>query len=336
SATWDFLVDVCKHFDLLAVQEVSDNLEGVRHLESQMGSEFGLIVSDGTGAFPGSRGLTERMAFIFNWSMVHRKEIATDVTYDRSKLLLEISKGRPEINAAFDEYEVKLTAYKNKERKTKPMLKMPKFLSFIRSPFCVAFQVTGHPGTQPYEFMAINAHLFYGNYMSDRWQEFDALMDWIIARVGQGDKAYYPNFILLGDLNLDFDEPKKDMKRMIERLKSFNDKLGNKVNVNFPFLDKHKGQSSVFKTNSRLNQTYDQIGLFCTDPRFPDYAQNESMGDNLQGPDFGVFNFVELFSKALYGKKSASLTKAQKKMFYSKFEHSVSDHLPLWVRLPLP
>ena len=55
--------------------------------------------------------------------------------------------------------------------------------------------------------MAINAHLYWGKYISDRRQEFNALMEWIIARVGVNHKAYYPNFILLGDLNLDFDNP---------------------------------------------------------------------------------------------------------------------------------
>ena len=92
---------------------------------------------------------------------------------------------------------------------------MPTFLTFIRSPFCVSFEIAGHPGTAPYKFMAINAHLFFGKTMADRRQEFEALMDWIIGRVKTNDQAYYPNFILLGDLNLDFDDPKRDRERMV-------------------------------------------------------------------------------------------------------------------------
>ena len=57
--TWEFLAHVCSHFDLLAVQEVLDDLSGLRRLMSLMPSEYGLIVSDTTGAFPGRRGLAE-------------------------------------------------------------------------------------------------------------------------------------------------------------------------------------------------------------------------------------------------------------------------------------
>ena len=73
----------------------------------------------------------------------------------------------------------------------------------VKSSFCVAFRIAGHPGTRPYEFMAINAHLYYGNYIDDRRQEFNALVDWIIHRLKTERHAYFPNFILMGDLNLD-------------------------------------------------------------------------------------------------------------------------------------
>ena len=37
-----------------------------------------------------------------------------------------------------------------------------------RQPFCVAFRIPGHPGTRSYELMAVNAHLYFGNYIDDR------------------------------------------------------------------------------------------------------------------------------------------------------------------------
>ena len=51
------------------------------------------------------------------------------------------------------------------------------------------------------------------------------------------------------------------------------------------------------------------------------------MGKEEIGPDYGVFNFVELFQKAL-GVKTADA----KNKFYARFEHKVSDHMPLWMR----
>jgi len=44
----------------------------------------------------------------------------------------------------------------------------------------------------------------------------------------------------------------------------------------------------------------------------------------------------ELFSQALHQKPYLALTKVQKKALISKYEYDVSDHLPIWIRLPRP
>lgn len=346
--TWKFLADVCRQFDLLAVQEIQDDLNGLRTLRAMMGPEFDMIVSDKTGVFPGEPGVGERLGFIFNSSIIRRTEIATDISYDRSKVINTISRHNDEIHTALTPYAEKLRDYLAKleeynagSRSTKPKkpkfkVKMPTFLTFIRAPFCVSFEVSGHPGTEPYQFMAINAHLYYGDYMSDRRQEFDALMEWIIARLSEKDKAYYPNFILLGDLNLDFDKPETDRARIEKHLKTFDARFGDDAHVNFPFLDPHPSRKKVFRTNARLNETFDQIGLFFRDKRFPTHLENAKMGQNERGSDYGVFDFVNLFSKVLNKKPLHSLTSDAKKKFLARFEHKVSDHMPLWLRLPLP
>lgn len=82
-----------------------------------------------------------------------------------------------------------------------------------------------------------------------------------------------------------------------------------------------------FRTNARDNQTFDQIGLFFRERGLPTHLDNKDMGTNEIGPDYGVFNFVNLFQDAL-GQSREEL--------YPRFEHKVSDHLPLWLRLPLP
>ena len=340
--TWEFLAYVCKHFDLLAVQEIMDNLAGLRYLMNLLGPEFGLIISDTTGAFPGRRGLTERLGFIYNRRIVERTEIATDITYDRSELIKTLALNMDDINPVLErhkKYMIQLAKYQNKEISKKPrkpskrQLRMPVFLNFIRQPFCTSFRIHGHPGTTPYEFMAVDAHLNYGDPKHDPKQEFYALMDWIVERARQKGKSYYPNFILLGDLNMDFDNPKKDMQRLEKDIKILGKegKIEGDIEVNFPFFDVHPGQSKVFRTNARLNQTYDQIGLFFRDKRLPTYKDNTTiMGKNSTGPDFGVFNFVKLFSEAL------GVPKSEMKAFVRRFEHKVSDHMPLWLRLPLP
>ena len=334
--TWNFLAKICRQFDLLAVQEIMDDLSGINKLMSLLGPDFGMIISDKTGVFPGDIGLGERLGFIFRWTVVKRGEVVSDISYDRSKVLEILRKYGPEIIKANDEYTLQQTEYESGIRKSPPSLKMPAFLSFIRQPYCVSFSIHGVPGSNPIQFMAINAHLHFGDYLSDRRQEFDALMEWINARVKDNDKAYYPNFILMGDLNLDYNDPEKDRTNIEKHLKTYNDAHGKEVHVNFPFLDPHKGQQSPYRSNARLNETFDQIGLFFRHVDLPTFEDNENMPINETGPDFGVFNFANLFSKAILGKTILSLNKTPKANFIARFEHKVSDHMPLWLRLPIP
>ncbi len=392
--TWKFLAKVCSHFDLLAVQEVLDDLSGLRRLKELMGSDFGMIVSDACGVFPGDRGNAERLAFLFNWRVVERTEVATDVTYDRSKILDLIARHNDALHEAMGPYSAwlsaappfeemkeywerhaayvrELEAYDERvhqanlglparrvserpgsehpasERPAEPSLagfprrptpRVPAFLSFIRAPFCVSFRVSGHPGTDPFEFMAVNAHLFFGDTMADRRQEFDALMDWIIHRIKSSENCYYRDFVLLGDLNLDYDNPSADRERIESRLKSFNDATGASVHVNFPFLDVHAGRDQVFRTNARASETFDQIGLFARDRRFPRFDENARLGcgESPLGPDYGVFDFVELFARATVDKSWAALDSEERKQLLRRTEYEVSDHMPLWLRMPLP
>ena len=333
--TWKFLANVCRSFDLLAVQEVMGDLSGLRRLMSLLGPEFSMVVSDQTGVFPGEPGVGERLGFIFRWNTVERMEVASDVTYDRSKIINSIARDYDAFSSVMTPYARQLADYEAGRRSRKPRLNLPVFLSFIRQPFCVAFRIPGHPGTQPYEIMAVNAHLYFGNYITDRRQEFNALADWLMSRLLTSSRAYYPNFILFGDLNLDYNDPVRDRKRIEARIKSFNSELEG-ANVNFPFLDVHPDRDDIFRTNARLTETFDQMGLFNRDPRLPTYAENAAMGTDPRGPDYGVFEFGDLFSEAILSSPFRELSSLQRRDFVPRFEHKVSDHLPLWIRLPLP
>ena len=226
-------------------------------------------------------------------------EVATDISYDRTKVLNTISDNYEVFMDVMDSYAVRWQAYRDGSSRRKPRLRLPIFLTFIRQPFCVSFRIAGHPGTYPYEFMAVNAHLYFGQYMSDRRQEFGALMEWIIGRVTSNHRAYYPNFILLGDQNLDFDNPGNDRARIERYLKTFNNASDEEVNVKFPFLDPHPTRDEPFRTNARLSETFDQIGLFSRDQGLPTFRDNAIMGQDPRGPDYGIFEFVNLFSDAL-------------------------------------
>jgi len=335
---WEFLTNIIKAFDLVAVQEVGDNLSGLRHIMDLLGPDYSLVVSDQTGVYPGVMGNLERLAFIYKWSVVSRREVASDITFDRSHVLDLIADNLDGISQAMSRYIQRRNRWRE-GRGSKPKLSsvnMPVFLSFIRQPHCVSFEIHGNPGTEPIKFMAVNAHLYFGKRLDDRRREITALTGWITDRLKKSKHVYAPNFILLGDLNFDYDNPERDRAWSDERLKSFNDATGEGVNVNFPFLNKHKCRPDIFRTNARRNQTYDQIGLFGSDDWVWNYDKNEALPDSSTGPDYGMFDYQELFSKALFNKKFDTLTDAEIKSLWGKFEHRISDHMPIWIRLPLP
>ena len=142
-------------------------------------------------------------------------EVATDITYDRTKVLDTIAENYGVFSNAMGPYAERLQAYLESGGR-KPRVRLPMFLTFIRQPFCVSFRINGHPGTAPYEIMAINAHLYFGQYITDRRQEFEALMEWIIGRAEMNHRAYYPNFLLHGGPEPGLRQPENDRGRIEE------------------------------------------------------------------------------------------------------------------------
>ena len=115
--SWKFLELMCKRFDLLAVQEVMDETEGVQHLKERMGRDTGLVISDVTGVFPGARGNAERLAFLFNKKRVSHTELASDITFDRSEIVRNLFENRKDYRKTWNKYEKDL---KNWEKKPRP------------------------------------------------------------------------------------------------------------------------------------------------------------------------------------------------------------------------
>merc|ERR1719491_1080206 len=152
----------------------------------------------------------------------------------------------------------------------------------------------------------------------DRWREFEALMHWIRDRVVNQEKMYFPNYVLLGDLNLDYDKPETDFAKMEELVKNIDGETADEIKINFPFLDVHPNQEKHFTSNIVLTQRYDQIGMFFSDSDgegrgFPTKKENVTMGKHEDGPDYGVFNFTELFAKALKGESYTEMSKTSQR-----------------------
>lgn len=360
--TFRFLADVCRHFDLLAIQEVMADTESLYKLQELMGPDYGIVHSDTTGAFPGRPGNAERLAYLYNRSLVRRSALVADVTYDRTEVLKRIADHNDAIHAELGQrlaperaaYNVALQSYfeQGGKRPREPRmsgLDIPGFLTFVRTPFAAGFQVHGHPGSTPYEFLAVNAHLHYGDSNNDRIFEAQALLEWMLAKVKSGAKDNL-NVVLFGDLNLVFEKPERDRRRVTRSVKAASQRVGLKnLNLVLPFMfphpstrQDHHPAGTVFRTNVKLNQTFDQLGAFFNDERLAPVATRESGHEHPEvwgspgGPDYGVFNFTELFSRTLTGKRFHELGKEEARQLVRRYDFRVSDHMPIWIRLPLP
>jgi endonuclease/exonuclease/phosphatase family metal-dependent hydrolase len=100
SESLHYIAEIISRFDLIAVQEVASNLDGLHKLVALLGPNWDYIVTDST---EGTAGGGERMAFIFDRCKVFFRKMAGEIVLPQSKLI--------EQN-----------------------------LQFARTPFCVAFQ----------------------------------------------------------------------------------------------------------------------------------------------------------------------------------------------------
>ncbi|MEM6664043.1 MAG: endonuclease/exonuclease/phosphatase family protein, partial [Pseudomonadota bacterium] len=354
NGAFDFLARFCAQCDLIAVQEVLEDMSALERLRGETsakaGAEFRILVSDITGGRDGATGSTvERLAFLYREGRVVPTGIASDISFDRSYIYKTLWDNRKELLGTFKSYE-KARTKAEADGKRKPVFVSPHFVDFIRTPHIASFEIPTGRTKEPYRFSAVNAHLLFGDaskQAEERRREFDALCDWLLIRAAKR-KSYNQDFILMGDLNLDFDDPSTDRGSIVDGLKEMNAKLKKKkaaTVVNFPFLDDRKsprtGEMETIRTNARMNQTFDQIGIFAHDDRLPSWEDNPIVSGNRRKDDYDyqVFDFTNLFAEVIRKKPIPDLkklSKAERKewsKFIDRFQHDVSDHMPIWVRL---
>lgn len=71
-----YIAEICRHFDVIAVQEVREKLDALKQVVELMGGGWTYIVSDVTAGTPGNR---ERMAFVYDKNKVEFTGFAGEV-----------------------------------------------------------------------------------------------------------------------------------------------------------------------------------------------------------------------------------------------------------------
>ena len=270
--------------------------------------------------------------------------MASDITYDRSRIIRSLFADRPKWTRFFERYQARVDKAEAEGGSPPSITKyaQPAFLTFIRQPHCAAFTVLGQGGAPGIPFLGVNAHLLYGNGKRERKREFDALLDWLLYRAQARDRMYHGNMMLFGDLNLEFNRASVKRGQINSRLRAINNgELSDEdaAHVNFPLLTQHPDRHSLFQTNARQDQTYDQIALFISpdEGRLPTVPANRSDGTaGRNGYDYGVFRFTDLFAQALHGRAYRDLSEGQQDRLITRANADVSDHMPAWIRLSIP
>ena len=168
------IAEIVGWFDLIALQEVNDKLEGLRKIQEQLPGYYRVLFTDASGN-------SERFAFLYDSRKVKILEEVGEISIpvaEAKKISL------PTIDA--------------------------KFPGFDRTPFFATFRVEG--GARAFEFLLATVHLYFGDpskpreddsatAMERRILETYAVARWCDLR-RKSKHAYAKHVMALGDFNL--------------------------------------------------------------------------------------------------------------------------------------
>jgi len=161
-----YIAEIIDHFDLIAVQEVNENLNGLERLLDVLGYHWKYIYTDVT---EGSSGNNERLGFLYDTRKLTFTGLAGEIVIPPEQL-------------EEDGHNVEL----NPQRQ------------LVRTPFVISLR------TSWFRFMITTVHIIYGSGSQDdprRVREIRLLSDFLAKRADDPN-AVASNLILLGDFNI--------------------------------------------------------------------------------------------------------------------------------------
>jgi endonuclease/exonuclease/phosphatase family metal-dependent hydrolase len=292
-----YIAEIICRFDLVAVQEIARQLDGLTSLMNLLGPNWDYIVTDST---EGTSGGGERMAFLFDKNKVMFKNMAGEIVLQQTSL-------------------IKITK-KNKEDK-----EVVEHLQFARTPFCVAFQAGW------FRFNIVTVHIFYGEATDTqiearRLEEITKAVDFLSKRSKEEDLSY----ILLGDFNIP--DCKTNYMKALQSKKFF---VPDAIKEHPSNLGKSKHYDQI-AFNTKLETGMDLFDLKNQKAGAFDFTESVYTADDLEiyRPNFSP---ESLMTKDKETKEKRPKNEVEIKDYYlgtyRTFE--MSDHLPLWVELKI-
>jgi endonuclease/exonuclease/phosphatase family metal-dependent hydrolase len=157
------IAELVSRFDIVALQEVQENIQALRTLVRALGHHWGLILTDAVKSQAGDR---ERLAFVYDTRRVKPSGLACELVVPDEQL----AKG------------VGPNALKRQ---------------FARTPYAVAFR------SESQTFILVTLHIKFGKTAAARRPELEAIAQWMRDWADDTADEFHQNLLCLGDFNID-------------------------------------------------------------------------------------------------------------------------------------
>lgn len=331
--SYHYLAEVISNFDLVALQEINEDLRPLKEIKRILGGHWDFITTDVNSA---SGGNQERLAFIFDKRKVFFRKVAGEIIIPKKDLAkgVEETFDLPKGNEVVIEEDITYTNTDGEliTLKKGDIINLPKKShkinipdgqnlirkQLVRTPFMVSFQ------SGWFKFNLCTAHILYGGKYGKgkrrRVKEIRSLAKYLKRKSEEFYETYKTSehFIMLGDFN-----------------------VVSETDDTYKALTKNKFQmpQGIYLTNQKGDMAYDQIAFA------PVKDKMRYTGKS------GIFDFYKYVFKnsdrTVYdewmkdktddGVKYTDMSQEQKEKYYESYWRTfqMSDHLPLWVELEI-
>jgi endonuclease/exonuclease/phosphatase family metal-dependent hydrolase len=292
-----YLAEIISAFDVVALQEVNDDMSGLQKLMRILGPAWKFIATD-------TAGNNERMAFVYDRNKVWFRDIAGEIVLDyvpRKPTRQEILDFAKQVESVDAKGLKKLLDERNALDPNR---------QFNRTPYTVAFQ------SGWFKFKLCTVHIYYGaNSGVELQRRVKEIRDIAKDLAKRADKDRDDHYILLGDFNIMHPEH-ETMKALVDN--------GFEV------------PQQIDRTNVRETMYYDQIPFRLKNKELMPGAANVFRFNRavFRDADFEVYrDTMKKVSGVLKGTETDDQLKTYYKDDWRTFQ--MSDHNLLWTELKI-
>lgn len=336
-----YIAEIISSFDIIALQEVNDDLSALKIVMNFLGTHYDYIVTDVTA---GRSGNSERMAFVFDSRKVRFQNVAGEIVLPESEQIQTretelVFKKSWEIELSSDQLFImpngdsvilprghRISLPAGQKLALPPDHKIAASKQFARTPFLVSFKAGW------FQFNLCTVHIYYGDDRGEKYERRISEIAGIARFLAKRAKKNDENYIMLGDFNI----------------LTPNDRTMSALKHHHFFIPP---QLENLPTNLFGNRHYDQIAFLLRENELQlgDSPQNAGALDFYKSV-FRAKDFEYYYEKAsrsyrknIWDIESKGSYKGDIRSYQQKFEHylkvwrtfQMSDHLPMWIELKI-